>query len=291
MTRTRTHIARADSFPVRRFTGRLDVVVNAALHDRASDGVIERYLARIGLDGSDHALPVLHGAHVRSIPYENLSVRLGREIRLDVGSLVAKMVDRRRGGYCFEQNTLCAAVLEGLGFTVTRCLGRVRLGDAVSPRPATHMALLVEDLLVDVGFGAANPLGPVPLDGEATYGPYTWRTERAVSPEGEAVWLVRLFDMPLYTFTDAPQHPVDYVAPNHLSSTHPQSIFTQNTIVQRWDENYTQVGLIGCDLTERLPDGAVEVTTVDPDELGDVLRDRFALDVDDDDVAHLSALT
>jgi N-hydroxyarylamine O-acetyltransferase len=266
------------------------MVDTAASHDRVPDDVIERYLARIGLDGSDHALPVLQRAHVRSIPYENLSVRLGREIRLDVASLVTKMVDRRRGGYCFEQNTLCAAVLEGLGFTVTRCLGRVRLGDAVSPRPATHMALLVEDLLVDVGFGAANPLGPVPLGGEATYGPYTWRTERAVSPEGEDVWLVRLFEMPLYTFTDTPQHPVDYIAPNHFSSTHPLSLFTQNTIVQRWDHDDIQVGLVGCDLTERLPDGTVEVTSIDPDELGTVLRGRFALDVDDVDVEQLSAL-
>jgi N-hydroxyarylamine O-acetyltransferase len=236
-------------------------------------------------------LPVLQRAHVQSIPYENLNVRLGREIRLDIDSLVAKMVDRHRGGYCFEQNTLFAAVLEGVGFTVTRCLGRVRLGDAASPRPATHMALLVEDQLVDVGFGAANPLGPVPLEGEATYGPYTWRTERAVSPEGEEVWLVRLFDMPLYTFTDAPQHPVDYVAPNHLSATHPHSIFTQNTIVQRWDDDDVQVGLVGCELTERLPDGTTDVTSIGPDELGAVLRGRFALDVDDDDIAQLSALT
>ncbi|MGH2686128.1 MAG: arylamine N-acetyltransferase family protein [Actinomycetota bacterium] len=249
--------------------------------------MIERYLERIGLDQSDLSLEALQLAHVRSIPYENLDIHLGRDIRLDVDSLTAKMVDHRRGGYCYEQNTLFAAVLESLGFSVTRYLGRVRLSDAVSPRPATHMALLVDGRLVDVGFGAANPLGPVPLGGEATYGPYTWRTERTVSPEGEDAWMVRLFDMPLYTFTEAPQHPVDYVAPNHFSSTHPLSIFTQATILQRWERGDVQVGLVGLDLTVRRPDGGVEVTRVEPGDLGSVLRDRFLLDLDDDEVAQL----
>ena len=250
--------------------------------------MIERYLARVGLDGGDHSLAELQRAHVQSISYENLDIHLGREIRLDVDSLVDKMIDRRRGGYCYEQNTLYAAALEALGFTVTRCLGRVRLSDAVSPRPATHMALLVDGLLVDVGFGAANPLGPVPLGGEATYGPYTWRTERTVSPEGEQVWMVRLFDMPLYTFTETPHHPIDYLTPNHFSSTHPLSLFTQMTIVQRWDDGDVQVGLVGLGLTERLPDGEVKTTSVDPGDLGDLLRGRFGLELDDDEVDRLA---
>src|SRR5207237_7019105 len=107
--------------------------------------LIDRYLARVGLDGSDLSLATLHRAHVEHIPYENLDVRLGREIRLDVDSLVDKLVDRRRGGYCYEHNTLFAHVLESLGYSVTRHLGRVRMGDAVSPRPATHMILTVDD--------------------------------------------------------------------------------------------------------------------------------------------------
>jgi N-hydroxyarylamine O-acetyltransferase len=254
------------------------------------DDVIERYFARTGLDGSDRSLPVLQAAHVRSVLYENLDVRLGREIRLEPESLVAKMVDRRRGGYCFEQNTLFAAVLESVGFTVTRCLGRVRLGDPVSPRPATHMVLLVDGRLVDVGFGSATPLGPVPLGGEATYDGWTWRTEQAVTPEGGAcAWEIRLFDLPLYTFTEAPQHPVDYIAPNHYTSTHPQSRFTQLTTVQLW-EGDVQLALTDLELTERRADGTVESTPVDPGDLGEVLRGRFGLELDDEEIARLTAL-
>ncbi|HEY8548173.1 MAG TPA: arylamine N-acetyltransferase [Acidimicrobiales bacterium] len=257
---------------------------------RLDSDVVDRYLARVGLSTSDHSLEELQLAHVRSIPFENLDVRLEREVRLDVPSLVARLIDGRRGGYCFEQNTLYAAVLEALGFTVTRCVGRVRLDDERSPRPASHMALIVEEQLVDVGFGAANPLGPIPLGGEATYGPYTWSVERTTSPEGEQAWMVRLFEMALYTLTETPQHAVDYVAPNHLASTHPSSIFTRNTIVQRWDENDVQVGLVDLGLTRRLPDGTIETRTIDPADLGPTLESRFRLALSEDDVARLSAL-
>ena len=50
-------------------------------------------------------------------------------------------------------------------------------------------------------------------------------------------------DLPLYTFTEERRHAVDYLAPNHYSSTHPLSLFTQHVIVQRWDGD-VQVGLV-----------------------------------------------
>ena len=262
--------------------------------DRLDAAAVARYLRHVGA-GPDASLAELHFAHVRTIPYENLDVVLGREVRLDSDGLVAKMVDGSRGGYCFEQNSLFAAVLEARGDTVERRIGRIRMSDATSPRPATHMALIVDEQLVDVGFGAANPLGPVPLGGEATYGAYTWSTTRGTSPEGENVWWVRLFDMNLYTFTDAPQHPVDYIAPNHLSATHPRSIFRLTTMAQHWTEvdgEHVQEGLMGLELTRRLPDGRVDVSQVEAEDLGKVLLERFGIDLvpqDRSDVARIAA--
>jgi arylamine N-acetyltransferase len=88
-------------------------------------------------------LEAVHRAHAVAIPFENLDVRLGRPIRLDLASLQAKLVAGRRGGYCFEQNTLFAAALEALGFRVTRLAARVRLG-AARLLPRTHMLLGVD---------------------------------------------------------------------------------------------------------------------------------------------------
>jgi N-hydroxyarylamine O-acetyltransferase len=81
---------------------------------------------------------------------------LGRTIELDLDSVQDKLVRRPRGGYCFEHNTLFAAVLERLGYAVTRLSARV---NPSRPGPRTHMTLRVvadgSPWLADVGFGAS----------------------------------------------------------------------------------------------------------------------------------------
>lgn len=248
--------------------------------------LLDRYLARIGSDGRDLSLDAIHRAHVTSIPFENVDVLVGQEVRLDLDSLVDKLVVRRRGGYCFEQNTLFAAVLEELGLDVTRCLGRVRLGFGEGPRPATHMCLLVDGRLLDVGFGAATPIGPIPLGGGATYGGLTWRTERVTSPEGKDAWLLSMADMPLYTFTERDCHPVDFLAPAHFTSTHPGSVYRKTLIVQRWREDLVQVGLVGLDLLRRDPHTQVRVA---PADLCQTLLDVFGLALTSEQIEHLLA--
>lgn len=229
-------------------------------------------------------------AHVLAIPFENLDIHLGREIHIDLDSIVTKLVDGGRGGYCFEQNALFSQVLESLGFSVTRLLGRVRMGDAVSPRPSTHMTLRVDDRLVDVGFGAATPLGPVPFSGEpVTFGEWTYHIERMTAPEGDDVWALWLGDRLLYTFSDEPRHPVDYVAPNHYTATHPMSRFITGGITVQQANDDVQTVLQGRELSEFRPDG-VTVTEVDPADLGAVLRDRFGLQLTPQDLGALSHL-
>ena len=108
---------------------------------------LDAYLARINYHDRRCAnigvLTDLHEAHAAMIPFENLDVVLGRPVRLDLPSLEAKLVAGRRGGYCFEQNSLFAAALETMGFKVQRLAARVRYGSTrVGPR--THMVLRVD---------------------------------------------------------------------------------------------------------------------------------------------------
>src|SRR4051812_46933180 len=100
---------------------------------------LEAYAARLDYHGdfsaSVETLRALHFAHATHIPFENLDILLGRPIRLDLDSLIAKLIDGRRGGYCFEHNALFAAVLEAAGFRVRRLAARVRAGaSGVRPR-------------------------------------------------------------------------------------------------------------------------------------------------------------
>src|SRR4029434_1979169 len=123
----------------------------------------------------------------------NLDILLGRPIKLDVESLERKLIDGRRGGYCFEQNLLFSTVLEQLGFTVTRLLARVRYR-TTSVLPRTHMTLLVEladgRWIADVGFGADGLLLPVPF-GEGAESRQFLLTYRAVA-DGESLGFAAL---------------------------------------------------------------------------------------------------
>src|SRR5678815_5641474 len=105
---------------------------------------LDAYLQRIGYAGdlrsSARVLEALHLAHATHIPFENLDILRGLPIRLDLDSLQRKLVDGRRGGYCYEHNLLFAAVLEEIGFSVTRLAARVRYR-TTSVLPRTHMLL------------------------------------------------------------------------------------------------------------------------------------------------------
>ena len=91
---------------------------------------LDGYFARIGYRGprtpTFSTVQAIHALHSASIPFESLDPLLGRKVALDLASLQGKLVGGRRGGYCFEQNALFAAVLEALGLSVTTLGGRVR---------------------------------------------------------------------------------------------------------------------------------------------------------------------
>jgi N-hydroxyarylamine O-acetyltransferase len=200
---------------------------------------LEAYLGRIGLQARPLAdlegMRTLHLAHATTIPFENLDIQMGLPIRLDLGSLQAKLVRRRRGGYCFEHNTLFLAVLRAVGFDAIPCEARVRLG-ALEVLPRTHMLLLVRldgsQWLCDVGFGGEGLLHPVPIDGEA-HGQFlnTYR----VAEEG-GLRVLQSFHHgaweDLYAFEPEPRLPIDFELANHYTSTHPESRFMKTLTAQ-----------------------------------------------------------
>lgn len=128
---------------------------------------IDDYLARIGIprpaSADRQALRDLQLAHLLTVPFENLSIHLGEPIVLDEASLVSKVVQDRRGGFCYELNGAFASLLSALGFRVSMLSARV-FGPGEQPGPPfDHMTLRVdldEPWLADVGFGrfAMQPL-------------------------------------------------------------------------------------------------------------------------------------
>lgn len=245
---------------------------------------LEAYRRRIGLprlpDATLAGLRTLHEAHVAAIPFENLDVLLGRSIALDLEALQAKLVTGRRGGYCFEQNTLFAAVLERLGYRVTRLAARVRVGTS-DVRPRTHMLLRVAfddgDVIADVGFGGEGLIHPLALrDGRETY---LGRLGYRLREEGPVFILQGNLTgdwTDFYAFTLEPQEAVDYEMANHFTSTFPRSPFLLNLTVQRsWPDR--RLILRNRELGVRQGRSVTVTAIKDPEHLLEVLRADFDL--------------
>jgi N-hydroxyarylamine O-acetyltransferase len=133
---------------------------------------LDAYFARIGHAGGAQPtlanLAALHAEHAAAIPFENLSPLLGEPVPLDIAALQQKLVARKRGGWCFEQNLLFLHVLRAMGYAVRPLAARVRWN--VAPQvvtPRSHCLLRVElaegPHIVDVGFGGLTLTAPLAL--------------------------------------------------------------------------------------------------------------------------------
>ena len=254
---------------------------------------IGRYLDRIGFDGvPDASLPTLARlleCHARAIPFENIEVLAGRVPKLDLAALQAKMVARRRGGYCFEQNTLFMGVLGHLGFTVRGLEGRVRAGVPAEVLTArTHMALCVtiggQDHLADVGFGALAPMAPLKFgvgSEEQRAGTGVYRFVDA--PRGDLLLQAQAHEGWTDCYLIAPSQPqaIDYEMGNWWVATHPTGMLRSNLLLARAVDG-GRMTLFNRQLSIRRPQTAApeERTLTDRAEIADVMADGFGLEVE-----------
>jgi len=249
------------------------------------DGQLAAYLQRIGFAGQAGApsLPVLSGlvaAHMRTIPFENLDVLVGRPIALDLDAVVAKLVGANRGGYCFEHATLFAAMLSELGFTVSSHLARVVLAGPRDAAPLTHMFNLVTlpegRFVVDPGFGGPAACVPVLLAETGAQAAGHWLAQE----DGEWVLRTRLDGQvtDLWVTALTPDRPVDFAVSSHFVATHPGSIFVQNLMLNRFTEG-GRVSVMNDSLSVVEGDRREMVTIPSAAALSDALGRHFGIDL------------
>jgi N-hydroxyarylamine O-acetyltransferase len=198
---------------------------------------------------------------------------------LDDDALFAKIVERRRGGFCYEANGLFAALLRELGFAVTMLSAEVARGDGQFSPAFDHMALVVkleERWLADVGFGDSF-LEPLLLDttSEQIQGDESFRI---VDEDPYRVLLRRARDEweQKYRFTLEPHEFVDYAEMCRFHQTSPQSHFTQNRICSRATPE-GRITLSGMRLIVTSKNGRDERVLDDAQEYDNVLRDQFGI--------------
>ncbi len=230
----------------------------------------ERYLERIGLGATDiprpdrESLERLQEAHVTAVPFETLSITGhpfgdrkssgagapnerpdgtanpdGEGVSLDRAHLYEKVVERRRGGFCYELNGLFGWLLGELGFDADRVAARV-VNDGTARPPANHLTHVVEfdrRYVTDVGTGTPQIRRPVPLDGTvvADAADVEWRVVESNRPDAEYLtqyqeqgddgWTDR------YVFRDRPRPPGFFEATCEYLQSAPESPFTGDPVV------------------------------------------------------------
>jgi N-hydroxyarylamine O-acetyltransferase len=198
------------------------------------------YFERVGFRGDARpdlaTLKALHRAHSFAIPYENFDVQLGRPLTPDPAAAFDKIVRRGRGGWCYEMNGVLGAVLEAIGFKVTRLAGAAMRGTMGDETIGNHLVLLVElddgPWIADVGFGDGSR-DPFPL------------CEGAIISDGFACGLQRLDadwwrmlnhpdgGAPHFDFRLQPADPALLAAKCEDLQTSPASPFVLNAVAQR----------------------------------------------------------
>lgn len=202
-----------------------------------SPELLDKYLQRIKLTTELTAtrplLDEIHYSHLINIPFENIDITLGNRIELSERVILDKVLNKRRGGFCYELNFSLYLLLKTIGFDVTLLSARVFNGSGYGEE-FDHLLLLVnlnaEQIIVDVGFGDSFQL-PFPIDGsvhkqEMSY--YKVDNEQDVqtlwkSSDGEQ-WL------PLYIFTLTPRRLSEFEQMCIHHQTSLESSFTKGLV-------------------------------------------------------------
>lgn len=242
------------------------------------------YLERVRFEGTPRVdldtLRRLHVGHLRSIPYENVDVALGRGASRDLGVIFDKLVTRRRGGWCYEMCGLLAWALGEIGFAVTPLAGGVERAVRGDSAIGNHLVLLVDldrRYLCDVGFGDGL-LEPIAIERSVVRQNFL---EFGLEPMDEGWWRLdnhaegsaSSFDFQLERANEA-----------LLSErcqwlqTSPESMFVQNVVCMRHVPNGL-VLLRGKVLKRVTAEGVARHELGSPGELVETLGEVFDLDL------------
>ena len=251
---------------------------------KAQNFDLQEYFSRIGFQGVAYAdfatLTRMMRRQLFSVPFENLDVQQGKVVSLVPEEIYSKIVNRQRGGYCYEVNGLFAMALGALGIPYQFVAARPMTYPV--RRPKTHMAIVVtiedEQWLCDLGFGSYGIREPFNL---------TW-IDREIMQDLDAFkltgspernYLLQSFVdgawKNLYEFNLNSQEWVDFEPANYMNSTHPDSIFVQWLMVVLQNPLGKDV-LLG-DRFKSVSEGGTKGWTVKREEIPALLQQKFSL--------------
>ena len=261
---------------------------------------VKRYLERIEYSGGTEPtlenLFALQKAHFTHVPYENLDIYYGHEFTLAIEEVYDKIVNKHRGGYCFELNGLYGWLLKQLGYKTEEYFGRWLFGEPLAVPLRRHRVIKVflpeGEFISDVGIGCQAPIVPFKciLDEPQELSGRMYRIV-ADPVHGKIIQVVNgAVSRNYFSFDEAPQQPIDFMYAHYWCAHHPDSPFTgklmvhvpteygRNSIASVADQ---ETGMILPELSESLEDGTSRRTFLyGKQQLLDVLESYFGIRYD-----------
>ncbi|XP_062996995.1 arylamine N-acetyltransferase, pineal gland isozyme NAT-10-like [Elgaria multicarinata webbii] len=271
---------------------------------------VEEYFTRTGYRGSLEKLDLetltaIFQHHIRAVPFENLSIHCGETITLALDQVYDKIVKKKRGGWCMENNQLLSWVLKSLGYNTT-ILGAYVYNPKLNIYASNITHLIVKVVIdgiayiVDAGFGVSYQMWqPMELvsgkDQPQTPGIFRftedngiWYYEKIRRKQyianqnfSNSDLLEKRERRNIYFFSLEPRTVEDFQVQCSYLQTSPDSLFTKKSICTLQTIDGFQA-LIGWTLSETKYNykenmDLVEFRTLDDDEVEKTLREKFGI--------------
>lgn len=246
----------------------------------------QKYLDRIGFSRpislNKDTLFLLQEAHLLSVPFENLDIHYNTPITLEVTGFYNKIVERKRGGFCYELNGLFNELLKSLGFNTKMISARTYGKDQKYSPEYDHLALIVhlddEDFLVDVGFGKFS-LSPLPIRLNKaihdSYGAFIFDQHSSTHLRVSEIRKDEL--VPQYIFSTQERDLLEFQDRCNYQQTSSDSHFTQKKLISIATEN----GRVTLNNTQLkiTHSGIEQIIEFEEEEFEDKLKEYFGIEI------------
>ena len=194
---------------------------------------LDKYLNRIGIKEELYpdleSLKNIQKQHLINIPFENIDIFLNKKLELNIDSLFDKIVEKRRGGICYELNGLFLILLKEIGYNVKYISARIR----DEGTDLDHILLMVtikdENYIVDVGF-KDNYLYPIKIIPDVIQKNYKndYKIKILNNNKYQLIKIIDDIESIVYTFTTDENVLYDFITRCEYFETTQNTYFTKN---------------------------------------------------------------
>lgn len=201
----------------------------------AKTQLIKQYLEALAIDRKLPPKALVNQMierHLSHFSFNNIDLLLNdcAILSLELTDIFTKIVDSKRGGYCFEHNKLFFYMLKQLQFDATPCLARVTYNRDREVSESHRLSIVRiegQDYVADVGFGANTPNMLIGFNGDAQTTPNgkTYKLEKL----DENIYALNILKaegfIELYQMNISARLEIDFDVANYYTNTHPDSNF------------------------------------------------------------------